>query len=122
MAAYTGNSSYSDWAVKTWDWSTDIGLVDNFNVYDGSDDTKNCTEKDHIQWTYNAGIYLYGCATMWNITQDDKWKNRTLGMWNRTAEIFYSGNDTNILYEAACEPSGNCKTDQLSFKGYLSRW
>lgn len=26
------------------------------------------------------------------------------------------------MYEVACEPSGNCNNDQLSFKAYLSRW
>jgi len=26
------------------------------------------------------------------------------------------------MYEVACEPSGNCDTDQQSFKAYLSRW
>lgn len=26
------------------------------------------------------------------------------------------------MYEVACEPQGNCDTDQQSFKAYLSRW
>ena len=26
------------------------------------------------------------------------------------------------MYEVACEPRGNCDTDQRSFKAYLSRW
>ena len=26
------------------------------------------------------------------------------------------------MYEVACEPGGNCNTDQLSFKAYLARW
>lgn len=26
------------------------------------------------------------------------------------------------MWEAACESVGNCNTDQLSFKAYLSRW
>lgn len=26
------------------------------------------------------------------------------------------------MFEVACEPSGNCNTDQQSFKAYLSRW
>ena len=26
------------------------------------------------------------------------------------------------MYEVACEPGGNCDTDQFSFKAYLSRW
>ena len=26
------------------------------------------------------------------------------------------------MYEEACEPTGKCDTDQLSFKAYLARW
>lgn len=34
--------------------------------------------------------------------------------------FFYK--DTKIMYEMACEPRDSCKTDQRSFKAYLSRW
>lgn len=68
LAVYTGNTTYSDWAEKMWDWSGTIGLFDkNYNFYDGSDDTLNCTQMDHIQWTYNAGTYLVGAANMYNL-------------------------------------------------------
>ena len=50
-----------------WDWVTLIGLVDEtFNVFDGSDDTLNCTQLDHLQWTYTVGVYLLGAANMYN--------------------------------------------------------
>ncbi len=68
LAKYTGNTTYSDWAEKTWDWTTTIGLITpDYQFFDGSDDTINCTEMNRIQWTYNAGVYLYGAAAMWNI-------------------------------------------------------
>lgn len=66
LAAYTGNTTYVDWAEKTWDWMEDVGLIgDDYSVYDGTSDTNNCTEIDHGQWTYNQGIYLFGAAMMW---------------------------------------------------------
>lgn len=71
LARYTGNSTYSDWANRAWDWIGSIGLMDgsggNYHFYDGSDDTLNCTQINHIQWTYNAGVYLYGAGMMYNI-------------------------------------------------------
>ena len=45
----TGNQTYLDWANKVYDWSIEIGLVDNlYNVFDGADDTINCTVSNPI--------------------------------------------------------------------------
>lgn len=65
---YTGNQDYLDWAEQTWDWSRSVDMVsDSFEVFDGTDDTKGCIDMNHIQWSYNAGVYLYGAAVMWNV-------------------------------------------------------
>lgn len=67
LGAYTHNATYLDWAEKAWDWVQAIHLVDDrYFVYDGTDDLQNCTEINHVQWTYNAGVMLLGAATMWN--------------------------------------------------------
>jgi mannan endo-1,6-alpha-mannosidase len=67
LGAYTGNQTYLDWAEKVYDWTHAVGLIDNYHFYDGTDCTQNCTSVDHIQWTYNTGVYLLGAATMWNV-------------------------------------------------------
>lgn len=70
LAKYTGNQTYAEWADKTWDWVTAIGLASpTYQFFDGSDDLLNCTELNHIQWTYNAGGFLLGAAVMWNIVR-----------------------------------------------------
>jgi mannan endo-1,6-alpha-mannosidase len=67
LAKYTDNATYAEWASKTWDWVSTIGLLDNeYKIYDGTDDNLNCTQINGIQWTYNAGVYLLGAATMYN--------------------------------------------------------
>jgi mannan endo-1,6-alpha-mannosidase len=67
LAVYTGNSSYAAAAVSTYDWMTEIGLLDeNYNIYDGADDVKNCTVINKVQFTYNSGVFLLGAATMYN--------------------------------------------------------
>ncbi|KAI5242962.1 mannan endo-1,6-alpha-mannosidase [Aureobasidium subglaciale] len=126
LAAYTGNQTYAEWAEKSFQWTHDIGLMsDDYYFYDGSDDKINCTELNHIQWSYNAGVHLLGAATMWNVTQDEVWRERTLGIWNATHVFFTQQGgqgDGQIMFEVACEPGNNCNIDQLSFKAYLSRW
>jgi mannan endo-1,6-alpha-mannosidase len=67
LARYTGNATYARWAEKSWDWVTSVGLLDpHFNIYDGSDDNLNCTQINHVQFSYNPGIYLLGAANMYN--------------------------------------------------------
>lgn len=123
LARYTGNSSYADWAERTWDWVADVGLMsDEYAVYDGTSDTTNCTSIDKIQFTYNQGIYLFGAAMMYNYTNGSSvWRERVEGVLNQTDIFFKNG----IMYEEACEDVntvGTCDTDQQSFKAYLSRW
>jgi mannan endo-1,6-alpha-mannosidase len=67
LARYTGNSTYLDWANKIWEWEESIGLISSdYVVYDGSSDLQNCTSVDHLQFTYNQGIYIFGAAIMYN--------------------------------------------------------
>ncbi|KAI1617773.1 mannan endo-1,6-alpha-mannosidase [Exophiala viscosa] len=120
LAVYTGNQTYADWAEKAWDWVSAIGLRDaDYNFYDGSDDTINCSQIDHDQWTYNAGTFLIGAANMYNFTNGSSvWEERLNGIIGNL-KVFLK-ND--IMYEAACEAAGTCDTDQQSFKAYLARW
>lgn len=126
LARYTGNRTYVDWANKAYEWSSTIGLVDarNYNVYDGTDDTINCTEVDHDQWSYSVGVFLYGAAVMQNYTNGTQpWVDRVTGFLDATA-TFTSPypNATDVIFEAMCEQRSACNVDQLSFKAYLARW
>ena len=119
LAVYTGNATYADWADKTWDWASRILFDTNYNFFDGSDDNLNCTQLDHIQWTYNAGTFLVGAANMYNFTGGSPlWEQRIRGIIGNL-NIFLKDN---VMYEAACETQGTCNVDQRSFKAYFARW
>ncbi|KAK2733582.1 hydrolase 76 protein [Myotisia sp. PD_48] len=122
LARYTKNDTYAEWAEKTWDWSSAIGLVsDRYQFFDGSSDLLNCTELNRIQWTYNAGVYLHGAAAMYNYTDgDEKWRRIVQGIVDGLHVFFFE--KTDIMWEVACERVNTCETDQRSFKAYLSRW
>lgn len=126
LARYTGNQTYVHWAEKAWDWMYAIGLIDDdYNVFDGTNDEINCTQIDHIPWTYNYGVLLYGTAIMYNYTNGSQlWEKRTTGILTAAANTFFSPykNATDIMYQYACEPYNTCDNDQLSFKAYLARW
>ena len=125
LARYTGNQTYLDWAEKAWNWTERVGLIDaQYNVYDGTSDTINCTQVDHDQETYNLGVFLYGAAVLYNYTNGSAiWETRTTGLLD-AATYFFSPfpNATNIMYETICETTSSCDTDDQSFKAYLSRW
>ncbi|KAK4494275.1 hypothetical protein PRZ48_014573 [Zasmidium cellare] len=124
LGMYTNNQSYIEWATKSWDWARSVELVsDNYLVYDGTDDNLDCKELNHLQWSYNAGVYLYGSAILWNMTEGatrDEWRGRTEGLLDAAKRIFFFDNGT--MQETACEGSHNCNIDQQTFKAYLSRW
>ena len=48
------------------------------------------------------------------------WESRVQGILNAATRAFFQGGS--VMYESACEPAGNCNTDQRSFKAYLGRW
>jgi mannan endo-1,6-alpha-mannosidase len=120
LAKLTGDSDALSWAEKSYDWVVSTGLIDgDFNVYDGTDDSKGCVDLNHDQWSYNGGVFLYGAAVMASQSPDSKWRDRTVGLLNAAQRNFVR-NDA--LFETNCEGEGSCNTDQVSFKGILARW
>ncbi|KAK9465576.1 glycosyl hydrolase family 76-domain-containing protein [Lipomyces arxii] len=122
LARYTENATYIEWAERTWDWTEGVGLLDteNYYFYDGGDTSDNCTEITDLQWTYNAAIFLAGSAYLYNYTESDVWQQRTQNILDGISVFFKS--DTGVLFEAACEQSNTCDTDQKSFKAYMGRF
>ncbi|TVY90477.1 Mannan endo-1,6-alpha-mannosidase [Lachnellula willkommii] len=118
LALYTGNSTYADWATKSFDWVTSVGLMgSDFKVHDGTRIGDNCTAKDNNLWTYNSGIYLLGAAAMYNYTNGSTvWQARVQGIVDAGQDFFTDG----VMFEP-CE-SGKCNVDQKSFKAYYARW
>ncbi|QSZ36080.1 hypothetical protein DSL72_007204 [Monilinia vaccinii-corymbosi] len=124
LARYTGNATYADWAEEIWQWEQSVGLIDDgYNIYDGSSDTDNCASVNHLQWSYNAGIYLHGAANMYNYTDGNStWKQRTAELMKTSIKTFASNDTNSIITEQACESANRCNTDQLSFKAYFTSW
>lgn len=79
LAAQTGNSTYAEWADKIYNWTIEIGLVtDDYHVYDGTDDTENCSSINRLQWTYNQAELTEGAALMYNIVSISRMTYKTL--------------------------------------------
>lgn len=100
----------------------DTGLINNETYYiiDGADTGSSCKNFTPYQFTYNAGGFILGASAMYNFTESKKWKDRVQGLVKGT-EVFFVGENNDIMSEVACEPS-RCNLDQQSFKAYLSRW
>ncbi|KXL43002.1 glycoside hydrolase family 76 protein [Acidomyces richmondensis BFW] len=122
LARYTGNQSYITWAEKEWDWFSSSVLFDSssFNINDGTNVDQNCTSADHLQWSYNYGLYIAGMAYLYNHTQDQKWLTPMQGLLNHCLNEFFPQNK--VMQEVQCESTNNCDADQLSFKSFMMRW
>lgn len=121
LARYTRNDSYVDWAEKVYDWMLGLDLtVENpyYFVYDGANTEDNCSSITPLQWTYNHGLVLAGCAYLYEYTNKTIWYDRTVNYATDTVVFF----NHSVMYEAACQGGGNCNNDQRSFKAYLSRF
>lgn len=121
LARYTGNTTYSDYAAKTWDWFEGVQYLDpeTWSVYDGGHVDKNCTDINKQEYSYNNAIWLQGSAAMYDFTQDEKWKTRAEKLAARGLEKFM---DNDAAYEPMCEGIHTCTADMWSYKGYLHRW
>lgn len=130
LARYTGNQTYADWADKTWDWMAQSPLMviegNQYQIWDNTDVTNNCTNVAHFYWTYNFGTMLIGAATMYNYTTGD-----TQTQWGTRVNLILQGLITGffptqyggkIMSEIECEPTSNCNNDESSFKAYTTRW
>ncbi|ERF76292.1 hypothetical protein EPUS_04149 [Endocarpon pusillum Z07020] len=120
LAVYTGNTTYAEWANRMYDWVSAVGLLSpTYQFFDGTDDTLNCSQLNHIQWSYNTGVFMLGAANMYNFTNGEAiWEERLRGIITGAGVFFLN----NVMYEVACEPNGKCNVDQRSFKAYLARW
>ena len=67
LARYTGNTTYNDWATKSWDWVSGTPLMtSDYLIFDGTQIDGNCSVAEQLQWTYNVGTFLMGAANMYN--------------------------------------------------------
>ncbi|PQE09067.1 mannan endo-16-alpha-mannosidase DCW1 protein [Rutstroemia sp. NJR-2017a BVV2] len=120
LAAYTGNSTYSEWASKAYNWTTSVGFVtSDGTVYDGADVSKNCSTISKVQSSDKAGSFIAGAAYMYNVTKgSEQWKNTLNNLLLANIETFFSNG---VAIESECEPQNRCTTDQLAFKGLLGQ-
>ncbi|KAK4227130.1 putative glycoside hydrolase [Podospora fimiseda] len=123
LARYTGNSSYADWATKTWDWTVAMGYIDaDYNIFDGAHTDFNCTDINRAQFSYTAAAFIQGAGFMYSFTNGAQfWADHLQYLTNRTLEVFFP---RGIMKEVACELENlnQCTADMLSYKGYVHRW
>ncbi|KAH7030634.1 family 76 glycoside hydrolase [Microdochium trichocladiopsis] len=124
VGRYTGNSSYYEWAEKTYDFMRGLKYIsDDYQVFDGAHEPHQCRDINNLTFSYNAAIVLQSAAYMYNVTDGaEKWKREIDGILNRTIISFFG--DTGVPLERNCElvAEEGCNTDMRSFKGYLHRW
>ncbi|KAF1923470.1 glycoside hydrolase family 76 protein [Didymella exigua CBS 183.55] len=116
LADHTGNATYTEWANKVYNWTTEVGLVSvDYHVYDGTNDQTNCLTINHIQWSNNHAIYMEGAALMYKISNGSEAWTATVKDLVNSFSVFTDENGA--LREAACEGNGQCIIDQRAFKG-----
>ncbi|CAN3364974.1 mannan endo-1,6-alpha-mannosidase Dfg5p [Diutina catenulata] len=134
LARYLGKdsnmtSNYTKACERVWNWMEAVGFMNmdvndtgkNHSIYDGANIDNNCSHEDttHLQWSYTYGIFMSGCAYLWNLTEDEIWKERANVI--REAGIRYFTDRQGYMSEMTCAPSKRCNNDQRSFRSLWSR-
>lgn len=118
---YTEEDTYLEAAEKVYEWMWNVGFFvessGSLIIYDGATDTDNCTDLTMHKWSYTYGIFLSGCAYLYNATGDEKWKTATDEILDVSSFFF----NNSIMTEMTCAPSGNCNNDQRSFRSLFAR-
>ncbi|KAL4861488.1 hypothetical protein BDV12DRAFT_203961 [Aspergillus spectabilis] len=126
LGHFTKNETYFKSAEQIWDWSVDSPLIQpgqGWLVADSTSGDNNCADNDHMQWTYNYGSYLAGCAFMYNSTGEEKWLNATTGLLGRLEKQFFPEDyGGNVISEESCERRHSCDRNMLCFKGWTVMW
>lgn len=117
---FTGEDVYLEVAEKVWDWMWDVGFItetDGFVIYDGADDTENCTDLTSHKWSYTYGVFLSGCAYLYNASGNDTWLDGLQDILTASSYFF----NNSIMTETTCSSSNSCNNDQRSFRSLFAR-
>lgn len=124
LARYTKNDTYVETADRIWNWMIDVGFIvyediegGEFIIYDGGN-IPTCSEKvTKLRWSYNYGIFMAGCAYLYNHTQNDTWAERAEEILT-AGSYFFNGK---YMTETTCQHAGTCNNDQRSFRAIWAR-
>lgn len=126
LARYTGNeSAYLPTAERVWNWMEEVNFLTeedngNLRIYDGANIEENCTDVTDLRWSYTYGIFMAGCAYLYNVTGDETWKFRTHEIVEAATNYFFTKDDK-VMQETTCQPHKKCNNDQRSFRSLFSR-
>lgn len=122
LARYLDNETYIETAEKVWNWMDDVGFFnrdgDDLTIFDGAKIGDNCSDVTKLKWSYSYGVFIAGCAYLYNYTEDDMWKERALEIIH-VALPYFQVNGT--MSETTCSKANRCNNDQRSFRSLYSR-
>ncbi|CAI5756788.1 unnamed protein product [Candida verbasci] len=128
LARYTNNQTeYVAVAEKVWQWMEDVGFLteednNNTRILDGAkinDDNNTCGKVTDLRWSYTYGVFMAGCAYLYDLTRNDTWLLRTEEIVDASLSYFFT--DERIMQETTCQPHNLCNNDQRSFRSLFSR-
>lgn len=117
---FTGEDIYLETAEKVWNWMWDVGYIttnDGFVIYDGADDTENCTDLTMHKWSYTYGVFMSGCAYLYNVSGNETWLDGAQDIISASSYFF----NNSIMTETTCAASSSCNNDQRSFRSLFAR-
>jgi len=112
-----GDTEYLEWAQRSWDWFTGIGMINDQHLI--NDGLRDCLNRGEPVWTYNQGIILGAAVELYRATGDRQYLSVAQSLADASTTLLVDGHG--ILRER-CEAAGDCNDDQSAFKGIYQRY
>ncbi|KUI63471.1 hypothetical protein VM1G_10334 [Cytospora mali] len=117
-----GDTQYLQRALQVWNWFNASGMINSADlVNDGLAEGSNgtCTNNGGTTWTYNQGVVLGGLSELYLATGDKDYLNTAKEIAD--AVVSSAALSPNGILTEPCEPTGDCDSNQETFKGIFSR-
>jgi predicted alpha-1,6-mannanase (GH76 family) len=114
----TGTNSYYDWALRSWNWFRNSGMINAQNrINDGL--TSGCQNNGQATWTYNQGVILGAAVELYRFGGDRGYLGASEPIAEATInnQVFPGG----ILKEANCDANVCGPGDGDVFKGIFTQ-
>lgn len=109
-------TNFQDWALGTWQWFSDSGLVNDQHTINNGLNLSTCTNDLDTVWSYNQGVILGALVELSQLQSDKSYLSTARDI--ALGGIDALSNSDGVLQDS-CEP--DCGADGSQFKGIFMR-
>ncbi|KIJ38399.1 glycoside hydrolase family 76 protein, partial [Sphaerobolus stellatus SS14] len=117
----TGNQTYLDNAIKTWNWLSKSGMRNSQGLFNDGLVTATCQNNGQTTWIYNQGVIASGLANLGVATNDPSLFDQAEITLDAAIQLLTVNGVLKESCDDATSSAGQCDHDQQMFKGIFTK-